>query len=322
MSVQTDSPPDGDRPAARPPPWWKRLIPLLLAVLLVAWVVRKLELRAFIAHLHNVNHAAFLGFVALFTVVNLAADSLATSFVYRLTVAPVSTRQFFLIRGASYLPSLLNHHVGQAWLAWYLSRAFRAPLARVAGATALVYATTFGSLFLFGATALLFDASPPSWLLPTLGVGTVSGVGYLGVIHLRPRALAGRGLLAPLFDVGVAGHLRAMAVRLPHLVVLFLGTWLPFRFFGVEIPPAAALAYVPVLMVVQALPITPQGVGTRDVFAQECFARFGAGDAAQQHAAVAAATLSFAAAIVLVQIGFSLALMARALRSLRDAPKA
>jgi len=32
--------------------------------------------------------------------------------------------------------------------------------------------------------------------------------------------------------------------------------------------------------------------------------------------------LSFAAAIVLVQIGFSLALMARALRSLRDAPKA
>lgn len=297
-------------------------MPFVIAALLVAWVVRSLDFRAFVQNLRTVNHVAFLGFVALFTVANLAADAVATAYVYRRTIAPIGTREFFLIRGASYLPSLFNHHVGQAWLTWYLSRAYAAPLSRVAGATMLVYATTFGSLFLFGALALSFDHSQQPWLAPTIGIGVVCGLGYLVVLRLRPARLAKMSLLAPLFEVGVSGNLVALAVRIPHMIVLFLGSWLPYYFFGIKIPAGAALAYVPVLMVVQALPITPQGVGTRDVFAQQYFAHFHPGTAAQQQAAVAATTLTFVAALVLIQIGFSLLLMRRAVKELagRQAP--
>ena len=62
-----------------------------------------------------------------------------------------------------------------------------------------------------------------------------AGVLYLGVIAARPRRLAETNLLAPLFEAGVKGHIVALLSRLPHLVVLFLGTWLPFHFFGVTI---------------------------------------------------------------------------------------
>jgi len=286
---------------------------------LVVYLLRKLDLRSVLSQLRSVNYPAFLAFVAAFTLANLAADAIATAFVYRRTVAPVKTREFLLIRGASYLPSLLNHHLGQAWLTWYMSRAYNAPLLRVTGATLLVYATTFGSLFLLGGLALCMDPHPQGWLVAVTGGGIVSGVAYLAVIHAAPAFLTRRQVLAPLFDVGVAGHLQALALRLPHVTVLFLGTWLPFWFFDVRIPPTAALAYVPVLMVVQALPITPQGVGARDVFAYHYFSHYGPGTIDHQQAAVAATTLCFAATIVSMQVLFSLLLMRRALKALSRA---
>jgi hypothetical protein len=124
-------------------------------------------------------------------------------------------------------------------------------------------------------------------------------------------------VLAPLFEVGVLGHLQAFALRMPHMAVLFIGSWLPFHFFGVDIPPGAAFAYVPVLMVVAALPITPQGVGTRDWFSKHFFASYAHGSTiAEQEAAVIAATLTWVVAISLFQIVFSLILMHRALRVL------
>ena len=299
-------------------PLWRRMLPFVIALGLTILLVWRLDLRAFWGHLQSVNYAGFLGFCLVFTLFLLAADSLATAYVYSRTVCPVRFRELFLIRGASYLPSMVNHHVGQAWLTWYMSRAYQAPLWRVAGATLLVYATTFGCLFIFVALSLLVGQSPPGWLIPVLVAAGISGTGYLIVIHLKPAWLAKRQVLAPLFDVGVKGHLIALALRLPHVAVLFAGSWIPFQFFRVHIPPEAAFAYVPVLMVVSALPITPQGVGTRDWFSLHYFSDYGPGTQAQQEAAVAAATLSYAVGISLVQAVLALGLLNRALRVLHQ----
>ena len=329
MTRDLPEPTGSDQPVPPPVPrderpWWRKALPFVVAVALTVLLVWRLDLQAFVRHLRGVHYPAFFAFCAVFVVSLLAADSLATSFVYTRTVCKVRFRDLFLIRGASYLPSLVNHHVGQAWLTWYMSRAYDAPLWRVAGATLLVYATTFASLFVFGAISLLFDNNEAPWLTPLLGFVFVAGIAYLVVLHLRPAFLAKRQVLAPLFDVGVRGHLQALVLRIPHMLVLFVGSWLPFRFFGVQIPPGAAFAYIPMLMVVSALPITPQGVGTRDWFSLHYFARYGPGEQVDQEAAVAAATLSFAVAISLIQIVLALGLMPRALRLIHrpDAAKA
>ena len=297
-------------------PLWRRALPFVIAIALVAFLLYRLDLSRFVQHLQRVNYPAFIAFVALFNLALLTADAFATSFVYRRTVCPVRFREFWLIRGFSYLPSLVNHHVGQAWLTWYISRAYKAPLWRVAGATLLVYATTFGSLFIFMTLSLLFDHEQIPWLAPTVVCGAVAGIAYLAVIRLAPPFLAKRQVLAPLFEVGVRGHLAALAMRLPHMVVLFLGSWLPFFFFDVKIPAGVAFAYVPVLMVVVALPITPQGVGTRDWFSLHYFSRFGHGAPEDQAAAIAATTLTFAIALTILQIIGSLLLLRRAMSML------
>jgi hypothetical protein len=302
--------------AAARTPVWRRALPFVIAAALVAFVLSRLDLRAFAAHLARVNYPAFVGFAVVFVLALLTADAFGTAVVYRWTIARVAFRDLWVIRGASYLPSLLNHHVGQAFLTWFLSRAHAVPLGRVAGATLLVYASWTGCLLLLAAAGLLATGKPAAWLILPLGAGVV----YLVVIAIAPRALARMRLLAPLFEAGVRGHVIALCARLPHLVVLFLGTWLPFWFFGVHIPVSSALALTPLLMVATTLPLTPQGFGTRDVLAAELFEQFAIGSsAAERLAAIAAATASWGIAITLVEAVIGLLLMRLALPKL-DSP--
>lgn len=292
------------------PSWWRRALPFAIAVVLVALVLARLDPHVFIAALARVDGPAYAASAAAFVLALLSADTFATALVYRRAALPISLRDFFILRGASYLPSLLNHHVGQAFIAVSLSRAHGVPLARVAGATLVVYASWLGCLLALAAVAFPLYGLPLAWSALALAPGVL----YLALLAARPAALTRLRLLAPLFDAGIGGHLVALAARLPHLAVLFVGTWLPFRFFDVRIPLGAAALYVPILMVAVTLPITPQGFGTRDVLAAALFERFAEGAAREERlAAIAAATTSWAVAITLVEVVLGLALLRAAL---------
>lgn len=290
-------------------PFWKRALPFVIAALLLAFVLARVDLAAVRASLLRVNAPAFVGFAALFVVSLLSADTLATLVVYRPVLGRIRYRDLFVVRGASYLPSILNHHVGQAFVTVFLSRAHRAPLARVAGGTLVVYASWAACLLVLGGAAVLATGLPAAWLLLPLGAGAA----YLLVLVLRPARLASVSLLRPLFEAGVRGHLVAAAARVPHAAVLFAGTWLSLRFFGVDVPVGAALSYIPLLMVAVTLPITPQGFGTRDLLAVTLLVPFAAGATdAERRAAIAAATASWGAVLTLIDALIGLLLLRRA----------
>jgi hypothetical protein len=298
----------GSEGASKAEPLWRRLWPFALAIALVAIVLFQLNLRAFRDHLASVNAFAFFGFAALFIVALLSADSFATVLVYRRSVAPISFREFWLLRGASYLPSLLNHHVGQAVITVSLARKHGVPIARVAGATLVVYASWMGALV----GLLSFAGFTSGQYLAWCAAAIAAGLAYLAVLALRPAFLTRRPLLAPLFEAGVKGHIVAVLARLPHLAVLFVGTWLPFRFFEVDIPLGEALPKIPLLMVAVTLPITPAGLGTRDLVAPRLFEAFARGATHEERlAAIAASTLSWAVAITLLEALLGLLLLRR-----------
>lgn len=309
-SVRPDSPPST--------PIWRRALPFVIGGALVAFVLSRLDLRAFAHALARTNYFAFTAFALVFTAVLLAADSFAAADAYSRTVGKVRYRDLLVIRAASYLPSMLNHHVGQAWMTFFLSRAKGAPLSRTAGATLFVYATTFGALFLFLLVGLPFNHGRIAWLLPTVAAVSAAGVGYALTLAVRPEFLAERPVLSPLFDVGLRGHLAALVTRLPHVLVQFLGTWAPFLFFGIEVPFTDALALLPVIMFVVTLPVSPQGLGTRETLSIALLSRYAAGAPAERNALIAATTLSWLAALTLVQLVLSPLFMKRAYRLLEQ----
>jgi hypothetical protein len=315
-TVTTSPAPD---PAAPEVPLWRRIVPLAVGAALVAFVLSRLDFAAFVAALARTHYVAYLAFTATFLGALLLADGWATARVYRRLVAPVRSADIILIRGASYLLSLINHHVGQGWLTYFVARAYRAPLWRVAGATLFIYVTTFGCLYALVMLALPFNHGQIPWLLPTIAVLSIAAAGYAVVIGVGAAPLRRRQATAPLLEAGLAGHARALLERMPHVMVQFVGAWLPLRFFGVDVPFTDALALIPVIMLVQTLPITPQGLGTRDVVALELLARYAPGSAEQRTAAVAAATLSWACALTLVQLLVSPLLMRRARQLLKNA---
>ncbi len=307
MAEATSSSSAGTAPAHRKRrSVWRAVLPFVVALTLIGFVLSRLDFHAFLRHLKHVSSPAFFPAAALFVVALCAADSLATVLIYRNSVAKIRFRDFFILRGASYLPSILNHHVGQAFITLALSRIHGAPLARVAGATLLVYASWMGCLLGLACVGILVLGKPLVWLAIPLGSGLV----YLAILALRPAPLLRMRLLAPLFEAGVVGHLRALVARLPHLTVLFLGTWLPFWFFEVRVPVGAAFTYVPILMVAVTLPLTPQGFGTRDVLAATFFEQYAPHEtSADRLAAIAACTTAWGIAITLVEIVFALPLL-------------
>lgn len=277
------------RPRAEQP-LWRRALPFVIAAALLAFVVARLDLVAFRAALGRLDLPAFLGFTAAWVITLLGADALASVAAYRVSTPGVRFGQFYVLRGASYLPGLLNHHLGQAFLTYMTARAFGVPLARVAGATLLSYAGWMGCLLGLAMVALPIAGMPALWLLAPLGAGIV----YLVVLGLRPARLARIPLLAPLFEAGIAGHAIALVARVPHLAVLVLGTWLPFFFFDVHVPVGPALLFIPVILVATTLPLTPQGFGTRDALAVAFFASYAMGTTdAERAAQIAACTTTW-----------------------------
>ena len=192
-----------------------------------------------------------------------------------------------------------------------LARDHGVSVARMAGATLLVYASWSGCLLGIGCLAMLVTHK-----LAAVAAILLAGSIYLTIIVLQPRFLARNKFLAPLFEAGLLGDLVALAVRAPHAVVLFFGTWLPFLFFGVNVPFATALTLIPIVMIAVTLPITPQGLGTRDVLAGTFFAAFAPGPTPEDRLAVVlAVTTTWGVAVTLVDALVGLALLRYRLHS-------
>jgi len=201
-----------------------------------------------------------------------------------------------LVRGASYLLALVNYSAGQGGIVWFLHRRDGVPLARATGAVLLTTGAFLLAVVGAVAAGLALEAVPQArslhWLLWLVAAGLPV---YLGIIFARPRWLTRYSLLQPLFDAGVLGTLAATAGRVVHLAVLVVAHAMVYRLFGIDLPVRAALVLLPIIFLVQALPIAPAGLGTTQAAAVALLAPYVASPDAQ--GVVVAASIGFQAVI-------------------------
>ena len=299
-----------------PPAAWKRLtrnvVPWLVAAVALWWVFHAVKWTALLDAFAQARWLpTFLGASALLLWVNCAADCMAMSFTFRWFGVRLPYREIFIVRGATYLLAVIQYYVGQAAIIGFLHERRGVPGWRAAGFILFISGINLAVLVVLTAFGLSFGATPVAWLrlVPvTVGVGALL---YGLVLWLQPAPLKRLQVLAPLFEMGVVGHLKALAVRLPHVLVIIAWHYLGLRCFRVDVPLLDALIYLPAVFFIAALPVSPQGLGLSQGAAVTFFARYAPGG---EEAAVLAYSLAMTGVALMVQVTMGLLFLPAARR--------
>ena len=285
----------------------KTIAPYFIAAIALGWVLHSTDRHKLVDALHHAPMLAFIAMSAVMLVLNCAADTFAMSAVFRRFGCRVPYKDLYLVRASTYLLAVVNYHVGQAAIIGYLYRVRRVPLLRASGWILFIIGVNVGTLFLLasaGAMRVNADLRLLRLIPLVCGIGIVV---YAALLTWKPRLLAERRVLQPLFEMGITGHAFGVAVRLPHIFVLLVWHFVSLRMFGVQVTPGVALLYLPAYFAVSNLPINVQGIGVAQLVAVYFFAPYfgsaaGLADRAAGRPAVIAYTLATAGISTVLQM--------------------
>jgi hypothetical protein len=217
-------------------------------------------------------------------------DSFAMWRTFGWFLAKMSFADVLLVRGATYLLAAINYNVGQGAIVYFVHRTAGTSIMRGAATVLLVMGTNVLALLFLSTAGLAVADGVPQAAKILLAVGWAGLLLYVALVAARPRWLD-RPIFQVLLDSGIGGHLRALAVRIPHIASLVAFQYTMLHALHVQVPLVAALATLPIVFLVQVLPISVQGLGTTQAVMVFFFARYAPGNAKAAEAAVIAASL-------------------------------
>jgi hypothetical protein len=218
-------------------------------------------------------------------------DSFAIWKVFGWFLTPMSFVDVLLVRGATYLLAAVNYNVGQGAIVYFVHRTAGVPIVRGIATVLFIMGVNVLALLFLASGGLVVAPAVPHAVTIIVVVAWIGFAVYALTVWLRPRWLASRPLFGVLLNAGVAGHARALAVRLPHIACLLAFQISAMHAFGVAVPVLDAIAVLPVVFFIGVLPISVQGLGTTQAALVYFFARYAPGNQTMREAAVISASL-------------------------------
>ncbi len=230
------------------------------------------------------------------------ADSFAMWKTFGWFLAKLPFRDVLIVRGATYLLAAINYSVGQGAIVYFVHRARGVPVMRGVATVLLIMGTNLLVLLAFVTAGLAVGGTHVRALIPVVTVAWIGLGFYVLLILIRPRFLATRPLFDVLLSAGLAGHLKAMLVRIPHIGALMAFQLVALRSLGVVVPFGTALCALPVVMFIAVLPISVQGLGTTQAAMVLFFAPFVPAGSQDPRAVVLGASLGAQAIALVFQV--------------------
>jgi hypothetical protein len=298
-----------------------RILPWLVTAAILAFLFSRIPIHAVIEAAHSAA-GWFVPVTALIVLGIYVADSFAIWKTFGWFVAPMTFRETLTLRGVTMLLALVNYTLGQGAFAYFLNRSRGVPLMRAAAAVLLVMGINLLVLLLLSTVGLVLSDSVLPQLRTLIIVAYVSLGIYAALLAWRPGFLTRRPVLDVLLEAGITGHLKSLAVRLPHVVTLLALNHVALHAFGVPVPVFQTLVAMPIVFLLAVLPISFQGLGPSQGAMVFFFERFAVGDYQHRSARVFAASLGAQAVAWFVQIALGVICMRSQLgRSMRQHPK-
>lgn len=265
------NPPDAGEAALKELPRkrtpWARFAPVGLTLVIFLFIFWRIPFVEFWKALTRANLFPFLILMGSFSLCFFLVDAFVLSRMIQWFHGPLRYRDLLPVRAVTYLVSIINTQLAQAALALYIHRRFYTPLGQIASTVALLILLETTNLILFatvGSVAFPGGAPPvllavPFALAATWLILVTIARGRLAVLG---RRLQDNVLLSTFRRVRPSQCAIILALKGS---VLFLSLLIHSRalvFFDIEIPLPRLLAFLPVVFLVGALPVTVAHLGT------------------------------------------------------------
>ena len=259
-----------------------RVLPVLVTVAVCWFVLQRVPLARLGQALASADYAWFLAFMVPNAIVFFCWDTLVLTTVIRWFHGPIRYRDLLPARAASYVVALANTNLARAALAGYLARRLGQPVLQLGSSVIFLVLTEYTHLIAWATVGLaLGGSSTPRellWVPPAVIAAwtvfllyTRFGVGPADVMRgLRrgvawPRASGGVRewqLLRTFRMAPVRRYVQTIGLRAPMFFVSLCAHYGAMRAFDIHIPFTQLLAFLPVIFMIAALPITVARIGT------------------------------------------------------------
>lgn len=241
----------------------RRWVAIATTCAIFAVIIRRVPLDRLGSVLATADYATFLALMIPNTIFYFCWDTLVLAVALSWFHAPVPYRDLLPVRASSYVVAFFNTNAGRGALAAYLSRRLGAPFLQIGGTVLFLVLTEYTHLVAWATVGILLVRqevrtelvwAPPIvaafWMLFFLGRRWLSG-------GRREWSLLRTFRLAP-----PRRYAQIVLLRAPMFFVSLCVHFLAARSFGIEIPFGPMLAFLPVIFMLAALPITVAHLGT------------------------------------------------------------
>jgi hypothetical protein len=266
---------------------WRRLLihrvlPVVVTVAVFAIILQRVPLPRLIEALREADFPRFLTFMVPNAIFYFCWDTLVLTTAIRWFHGPIRYRELLPARAVSYVVALFNTNLARGALAGYLARRLDQPFLQLGSTVIFLVLTEYTHLVAWATVGLLFSASQaPRELL--LVAPAVAAFWLLFLLYTRlgvrpwqiPRLLSGMrpgpqmaggprhwSLFRTFRVAPVRRYGQTVALRAPMFFLSLVAHYFAASAFGIHIPFGQLVAFLPVIFMIAALPITVAHLGT------------------------------------------------------------
>jgi len=237
---------------------------VLVTAAIFALLLRRVPFAALASALRDADYVTFLALMIPNTVFYFAWDTLVLAVVIRWFHGSVAYRDLLPVRASSYVVGFFNTNLGRGALAAYLCRYLHAPFLELGSTVLFLVLTEYTQLVLWALLGIFgFRAEVTPSLLAAAAAIVVFWIVVRWLIAPRAWSLTALGTLLRTFRLATtARYLEIVLLRAPMFFASLVLHYYAAHAFGIHIPFAQLLTFLPVIFMLAALPVTIAHLGT------------------------------------------------------------
>jgi uncharacterized membrane protein YbhN (UPF0104 family) len=261
----------------------KKIVPWLIAAGILIYLFASIDLNMFISSLQQAQFVPYAAALIAFVIINFLLDAQNLHEILHHFGYQVPYHDAMRIRGVSYLIMTLDYHLSLGSIAYYLKRNWDIPLIRGTALMFIFNMCTQVSLFFMGAmgiamaparTAVLNKIMAFCWFM------IIFYVLYIVILKILPSSgRTGRfknmALVRVYHEVSGASYAVLTFYRSLYYATFIVFYYFALRAFHMQISFSTLVAYVPVILLIMSMPVTPFGLGTAQAAMLYFFRDFG-----------------------------------------------